>query len=74
MTHLILVIPADDGWAVRSASLGAEIGFRSGAQAEAMGRQVAQRFAMDGEAAELQIFLRDGTLAGRSAFGASRAA
>jgi len=74
MTHLIIVIPNEDGWIVRSASLGADIGFRSGAQAEAMGRRVAQQLAMDGEAAELRIFLRDGTLAGRSAYGASRAA
>jgi len=74
MTHLIVVVPSEDGWIVRSSSLGADIGFRSGAQAEAMGRQVAQRFAMDGDAAELRIFLRDGSLAGRSAYGASRAA
>ena len=74
MTHLIIVIPHEDSWIVRSTSLPADMGFRSGAQAEAMARAIATQFAMGGEAAELHVFLRNGTLAGRSAYGSSRAA
>ena len=74
MSHLIIVIPDERGWIVRSDAFSADMAFQSGAQAETNARQIAKQFAASGEAAELQVFLRDGSLAGRYAYGASRAA
>ena len=40
--------------------------FLSGAKAEAAARRLAEKMARRGELAEIHVFLRDGTLAGRS--------
>lgn len=74
MTHLIIVIPDGQDWLVRSSAFSADLGFKSGALAEATARRIAGQLAAAGEPAELQVFLRDGALAGRYAYGASRAA
>ena len=65
MVQLVSVEPTDDGWAVRSAVLDQELRFSSGARAEAAARGLGESLAMTGEAAEIQIHLRGGALAGR---------
>ena len=74
MTHLIIIVPDEHGWIVRSNALTTDMTFKSGAQAETTAQRLARQFAAAGEPVELQVFLRDGTLAGRYAYGASRAA
>ena len=64
MTHVISVMPADRGWMVRSEAF-ESMAFLSGAKAEAAARRLGVKLADEGEAAEIQIFLRDGSLAGR---------
>jgi hypothetical protein len=65
MTELITVAPSHGAWIVeRRAKTGPQV-FRSGATAEAAARQLGAAIASGGEAAEIQVFLRDGTLADR---------
>lgn len=61
----ISVVPAGDGWAVRSPSFENEMLFSAGAKAEAAARALARRYADRGQSAEVAIFLRNGALAGR---------
>jgi hypothetical protein len=63
MALSIIIAPAADGWAVTSQDLGLDLVFSSGAQAEAHGRETAGRLARAGYAVELDIILRDGSLA-----------
>ncbi|MBA4014132.1 MAG: hypothetical protein C0481_19915 [Phenylobacterium sp.] len=65
MALQILVGPAGDGWAVRSEAFDNELIFEAGGRAEAAARALADRYARSGSAAEVQIFLRNGDLAGR---------
>jgi hypothetical protein len=65
MALLISVAPAGDGWAVRSEALERDLTFDRGARAEAAARALADRYAKSGRHAEVEIFLRDGALAGR---------
>jgi hypothetical protein len=65
MALLISVAPAGDGWAVSSEALESDLTFDGGARAEAAARALADRYAKTGRMAEVQIFLRDGALAGR---------
>lgn len=65
MALKISVLPAGDGWAVRSSSFENDMLFVAGAKAEAAARDLARRYAARGESAEVAIFLRDGALAGR---------
>ena len=65
MALLISVAPAGDGWAVRSEALENDLTFDRGAPAEAAARALADRYAKTGLQAEVEIFLRDGALAGR---------
>ncbi|MFN3583362.1 DUF2188 domain-containing protein [Phenylobacterium sp.] len=61
----VSVVPAAEGWAVRSDAIDNEMIFKSGARAEAAARRVAQALAAAGQAVKLRVHLRDGTLAGR---------
>jgi hypothetical protein len=65
MALLISVAPAGDGWAVRSNGLDEDLVFDAGAPAERAARSLAAQHAATGGQAEVQIFLRDGVLAGR---------
>ena len=65
MTRMISVRPGPSGWAVQIDDANGALAFRAGGQAEAAARKLAQRFADMGEGAEIQIYLRDGALAGR---------
>lgn len=65
MALIISVAPAGEGWAVRSEALEAELTFHGGARAEAAARALADQYAEAGREAEVEIFLRDGALAGR---------
>jgi hypothetical protein len=61
----ISVVPAGDGWAVRSAGFENDMLFAAGAKAEAAARDLARRYAQSGGIAEVAIYLRNGALAGR---------
>ena len=63
--HFILVEPLGDGWRVRSSQVENDMSFRSGAAAETAARALAERLGRAGEGAEIQIRLRDGSLAAR---------
>jgi hypothetical protein len=65
MALQILVSPIGDGWSVRSEAFDNPLIFEAGGRAEAAARSLAARFAESGRATEVQIFLRDGALAGR---------
>ena len=64
--HIIDVTPAQGGWTVSSSIFANPMAFLSGAKAEAAARNLAEKIARRGEAAEIRVFLRDGTLAGQS--------
>jgi len=65
MTEVITVAPSHGAWIVgRGAKSGPQV-FRSGATAQAAARQLGEAIASGGEAAEVHIFLRDGSLAER---------
>jgi hypothetical protein len=65
MALVISVAPAGEGWAVHSDVLDTDLTFERGARAEAAARALANRYADAGRNAEVQIYLRDGALAGR---------
>lgn len=66
MTHVISVLPAEGGWRVLAGEVAAnEMMFLSGAKAESAARRLAEKFASGGEASEIHIRLRDGSLAAR---------
>ena len=65
MGLVISVQPSADGWIVGGDGLQETMTFATGSQAEAAGRQLLEELAQQGEAAELCIYLRDGSLAGR---------
>jgi len=65
MALVISVAPAGEGWAVSSEALENDLTFDRGARAEAAARALAERYASAGRPAEVEIFLRDGVLAGR---------
>ena len=69
MTYAITVTPAEPGWIVRGETLENELQFLSGAKAGSAARSLAQRMAAGGQATEIQIFLRDGSLAQRVQYG-----
>ena len=74
MALIISVAPAGEGWAVRSDLLDNELTFEQGGRAEAAARALADRYAQSGRSAEVRIFLRDRTLAGRFAHPAAELA
>jgi hypothetical protein len=65
MALLISVAPAGEGWAVRSEALDSDLTFQGGARAESAARALANQYADAGRHAEVEIYLRDGMLAGR---------
>ena len=65
MALVISVAPSGKGWAVHSETLDSDLTFEGGGRAEAAARALADRYADAGRHAEVQIFLRDGDLAGR---------
>jgi hypothetical protein len=65
MAHVIVVEPFAHGWAVRQPSVDNSQVFKSGAKAEAAARSLGARLANAGKPAEIQVYLRDGALAGR---------
>ncbi|MDR3511348.1 MAG: hypothetical protein P4L73_06925 [Caulobacteraceae bacterium] len=65
MALVISVAPFEDGWTVRSEALETDLKFERGARAEAAARALADRYAKAGRLAEVEIYLRDGALAGR---------
>lgn len=72
MVHIISVKPAVVGWSVQTDEALNEQMFLSGAKAEGAARSLAGKLAEQGEASEIQIFLRDGELGGRFVCGALR--
>lgn len=65
MTRILAVRPAAAGWSLRIDAQEGFLVFNSGAQAESAARRLAHRLAEAGERAEILIYLRDGSLAGR---------
>ena len=65
MTEVITVAPSQGAWIVQRRAKASPQTFRSGATAEAAARQLGAAIARGGEAAEIQIFMRDGSLAER---------
>jgi hypothetical protein len=61
----ISITAAQAGWRVQGDTLENGMMFLSGAEAEHAARLLAQRYADAGQATEIEVFLRDGTLAGR---------
>lgn len=61
----VSVMPAAEGWVVRSDAMDNELYFRTGAEAERAARRIAEAAARAGEPAELTILLRDGGKAAR---------
>ncbi len=67
MTRIIKVEPHGKDWRVRSNQMD-EMMFHSGAAAEAAARLIADACVKAGQDAELRIYLRDGSLAGKLAY------
>jgi hypothetical protein len=67
MSRIISVKPVGDGWSVQSDAFDSEMMFLSGAKAEAAARRLAKTLAKSGESSQINIFLRDGALAGQFA-------
>jgi len=65
MNEVITVAPSHGAWIVERRAKTSPQSFRSGATAEAAARQLGAAIARGGQAAEVQIFLRDGSLAER---------
>ena len=65
MTRTIAVSPAAFGWTLQiDDQQDSSLVFASGATAESAARRLTQRLASAGEACEVLIYLRDGSLAG----------
>jgi len=65
MLRIIVVEPFAHGWAVKQSSVDNSQVFTSGAKAEEAARRLGASLAGAGEAAEIQVYLRDGALGGR---------
>lgn len=65
MSHRISIDPLGEGWSVRTDTIFNEMLFLSGAAAEAAARRLGEALAEAGQAVEIQVRLRDGSLAGR---------
>jgi hypothetical protein len=65
LEHAITVTPISDGWTIKCTARERDLSFRSGAEAEAAAHGLAVEIAEAGDAAVIEIFLRDGTLGGR---------
>ena len=65
MNFTISITAAQDGWSVQGDTIENGMMFLSGAEAEAAARSLAQRYSDAGRPTAIEIFLRDGRLAGR---------
>jgi hypothetical protein len=65
MVSVIVVEPFAQGWAVRQPSVNNSQVFVSGAKAEDAAKRLGMRLAGAGLPAEIQVYLRNGALAGR---------
>ena len=65
MVQVIAVEPVEGGWALSQTLADNVQIFISGAKAEDAARRLGARFSNAGAPAEIRIFLRDGSLAGR---------
>jgi hypothetical protein len=65
MIRKIFVAPAQNGWSVKSDGFANDMMFLSGAKAESTARTLAEKIAGQGEPAQVEVRLRDGSLAGR---------
>jgi hypothetical protein len=65
MRLTISIRAAQDGWSVQGDTLENGMMFLSGAEAEIAARSLAQRYSDVGRSTEIEVFLRDGSLAGR---------
>ena len=65
MTRILAVRPAAYGWSLNIDAQEGCLVFNTGAQAESAARRLAHRLAEAGQPAEILIYLRDGSLAGR---------
>ena len=72
MVNRIVVEPMAQGWAVRQDNIDNPQVFNSGAKAEDAARRLAQRLARAGQSSEVDVYLRDGVLAGRFSCPAER--
>jgi hypothetical protein len=65
MIFTISIRAAQDGWSVQGDTLENGMMFLSGAEAELAARSLARRYSDAGQPTEIEVFLRDGSLAGR---------
>ena len=65
MVRKIFVAPVLNGWSVRSDGFDNPMLFLSGAKAESTARGLAEKIADGGEHAQVEVRLRDGSIAGR---------
>ena len=65
MSLMIRITAAQDGWRVEGDTLEQGMMFLSGAEAEQAARALAQRYSAVGRPTEIEVFLRNGALAGR---------
>ncbi|MGZ3377526.1 MAG: hypothetical protein ACXU8S_13100 [Phenylobacterium sp.] len=65
MGLVISITAAQAGWRVQGDTVENGMMFLSGAEAENAARQLAQRYADAGLVTEIEVYLRDGALAGR---------
>lgn len=74
MELTLTVAPVEGGWTLKSSDIDLDLAFASGRQAEAQGREFASRLARTGRHVELEIILRDGSLAATIPYGPALAA
>ena len=65
MSLMISITAVQDGWSVQGDTLENGMMFLSGAEAEIAARRLARRYTDAGRPTEIEVFLRDGSLAGR---------
>lgn len=65
MDQAIIVAPSGIGWTVKSTPFDNEMFFSSGGTAEAAARSLGARIARKNSIVVIEVFLRDGSLAGR---------
>lgn len=65
MVQLVIVEPVGGAWLVRADAIGFSEHFQNGRDAELAAKALATKIEASGSAAEIEIFLRGGALAGR---------
>ena len=68
MPAQITVTAVPGGWALKVGDMEGPQLFSSGAAAEAAARRLAERLARAGQASEVVIYLRDGSVAGQQVY------